>query len=588
MIYINNNLQKINNLSSIFENIFGTFYICQKLKEKNIEYSLYYNSYIFKTFLKNTPLAKYNIYIDDTLFDKNQTIYLLNPTIEEILKYIEEKNIIFDIFFNIYDFSFYKYIDELDIKKILYNTITESQQNIIKYKRLIYITNLENIDKIFEFKDSYIIYNHINDSDIISILTNKMSTLNGKIMQDYINKNKSKLSEKNIKILSVLNNIYEYYEKLFMILLFADEIIIDLNRFTIWLLKLRTKNTIIKSNLFKIDYECKFCTYLYPKNLNIEDTKSRIIYDASQLDGIGTIFYNLLMLMNDYRDNDIYLLEDFIPEHEKNITLKKIFPNLKFINKNKLHKFISINYVMSILTYINVHDIHKHGYDIIFTGTNFAFKPIDYKYIIKNHNNMISINSDIIKNIKSKYNNFFDNKDIKIAVHIRRGDYLKYLSANPDSFVCLLEDSYYIDSINKIINTINTINKPYHIYFFAEDNETIEHVKNKILLKIDQKIDSNKYTIIPLDVGINHIYLLSNCNYIIMSSSTFSLAGLIFNKLYNDNNDNDITIISPNHFTNPRSNRDRYYKQKTIGILDIIKTSTKKYDIINIKCASHI
>ena len=239
---------------------------------------------------------------------------------------------------------------------------------------------------------------------------------------------------------------------------------------------------------------------------------------------------------------------------------------------------------MSILTYINVHDIHKHGYDIIFTGTNFAFKPIDYEYIIKKYKNIIMINSDIIKNITSKYNDFFDNKDIKIAVHIRRGDYLKYLSANPDSFVCLLEDSYYIDSINKIINIIN---KPYHIYFFAEDNETIEHIKNKILLKLSSEIN-NKFTIIPLDVGINHIYLLSNCNYIIMSSSTFSLAGLIFNKLYFNDNDNDITIISPNHFTNPRSNRNRYYIRKTLGILDIIKTSTNKYNIIDITCASHI
>ena len=164
---------------------------------------------------------------------------------------------------------------------------------------------------------------------------------------------------------------------------------IDINRFTVWLLKLRNKNTIIKSNLFKIDYECKFCNYLYPKNLNTDNSKSRIILDASHLDGIGTIFYNLLMLMNDYRDNDIYLLEDFIPEHEKNITLKHIFPNLKFIDKNKLNKFISINYDMSILAYINVHDIHKKGYDIVFTGTNFAFRLIDYEYIIEKYNKYI-------------------------------------------------------------------------------------------------------------------------------------------------------------------------------------------------------
>ena len=52
MIYINNNLQKINNLTSIFENIFGSFYIYQKLKENNIECEIFYHSYIFKTFLK--------------------------------------------------------------------------------------------------------------------------------------------------------------------------------------------------------------------------------------------------------------------------------------------------------------------------------------------------------------------------------------------------------------------------------------------------------------------------------------------------------------------------------------------------------
>ena len=224
MIYINNNLQKLNNLTSIFENIFGTFYICQKLKEQNIEYELYYNSYIFKTFLKNTPIAKYNKYIDETLFDKNKIIYMLNPTYEQILQNIisnKDRDIIFDIFFNVYDFLFYKNIDELNINKILYNTINDSQKSITKYERLIYVTNLDNIDKIFDFNNSYIIYNHNNDSNIISILNNKMSTLNGKIVQEFINKNKTKLSEKNIKILSISNNIYEYYEKLFMILLFA-------------------------------------------------------------------------------------------------------------------------------------------------------------------------------------------------------------------------------------------------------------------------------------------------------------------------------------------------------------------------------
>ena len=523
MIYINNNLHKINNLTLFFENIFGSFYIYQKLKEKNIECNIFFNSYIFNTFFKNTSLVKYNFtQNNEQLFEKNKIIYLLNPSFDVILEYISKyhDNIIFDIFFNIYDFSFYKNIDELDIYKIIKNIRDTYINTNHKYNKLIYITNLDNIDKIFDFSDSYIVYNHKYDSNIVSILHNKMSTLNGEIICNFIDKNKTKLNEKNIKIINITNNIFEYYERLFIYLLCADTIMIDINRFTIWLLKCKKENIIIKSNIFKIDYECSFCKYLYPKQLNISKKSTRIIYDASRLDGIGTIFYNLLMLMNDYK-TDIYLLEDIIPEHEKNINIKYVFPNLKIIDKNTLREYISINYDMMILTYLNIHNIKKQGYDIIFTGINFAFKPIDFNTINKKE---ILINPQIINNIKIKYKYFFDNNNIKIAVHIRRGDYLKYISANPNSFVCLLDDTYYINSIKKIIDELDTTN--YTIYFFTEDDETVNYINDKLKKHIEN------YIILPHDIGINHIYIMSLCDYIIMSSSTFSLCAYIFNKLY--------------------------------------------------------
>ena len=67
--------------------------------------------------------------------------------------------------------------------------------------------------------EDYIIYNHKHDSNIISILHNKMSTLNGEIIQKFINENRQKLNVKNIKIINITQNIYEYYEQLFLYLL---------------------------------------------------------------------------------------------------------------------------------------------------------------------------------------------------------------------------------------------------------------------------------------------------------------------------------------------------------------------------------
>jgi hypothetical protein len=578
MIYINNNLSKINNLTLIFENIFGSFYIYEKLKQENIDCQLFFNSYIFNRFLKDISLSKYNIkydikYDNEILFKKNKVIYLLNPSLMDIKQHLNKNDIIFDIFFNVYDFSFYKNIDELDIQKILKNIKDNFLKKNKSIKKLIYITDLENIDKIFDFSDSNIIYNHKHDSNIISILHSKMSTLNGEIIQKFINENRQKLNERNIKIINITQNIYEYYEQIFLYLLTADSIMIDINRFTIWLLKCRNNNTIIKSNTFKIDYECTFCQYLYPKNLTISNRQTRIIYDVSRLDGIGTIFYNLLMLMNDYK-TDVYLLEDIVPEHEKNINIKYIFPNLNIINKNKLNEFISINYDMMILTYVNVHNIKKDGYDIIYTGTNFAFKPIDLNKINKNY---IKLNPIIIDNIKIKYNNFFNNNNIKIGIHVRRGDYLKYITANPNSFVCLLDNEYYINSIQKVLDKIKP-NK-YTIYFFAEDDETINYINDKLIKYIEN------YVILERDIGINHIYIMSLCDYIIMSSSTFSVGAYIFNKLYHNK---DMTIIAPSEFTNPLSNRHRYYINKTKGILDILKTNSGKSIIENIKCLTHI
>jgi hypothetical protein len=208
--------------------------------------------------------------------------------------------------------------------------------------------------------------------------------------------------------------------------------------FTYWILKIRNNNyNIIKTN---------FLTFKNNDNINI-------IFDPSKNDGLGTIYYNLLIIMNLYKNRTIYLLDNFIPFHDKTYTLKDMFPNIKFINKKSLYNFITIDQTVNIFKILPLIKINNPKCDIIYTGTNSHFININYKSL---NLKSLKLNSFVYDITKNNYKIFLSDDIIKIAVHIRRGDYLDLIINNTSSFVCINEDNYYI---NNIINLINKITK---------------------------------------------------------------------------------------------------------------------------------
>lgn len=110
-----------------------------------------------------------------------------------------------------------------------------------------------------------------------------------------------------------------------------------------------------------------------------------------------------------------------------------------------------------------------------------------------------------------------DSKDLKVAIHIRRGDYLRV-----PNFHTILQKDYY-EKGKEIIES--KIENPEYVYF-SEDTEWVKETF-KDTMKENDKIISGLS-------DIEEFQLMVNCNHFILANSTFGWWASWFSDIHND------------------------------------------------------
>ena len=189
----------------------------------------------------------------------------------------------------------------------------------------------------------------------------------------------------------------------------------------------------------------------------------------------------------------------------------------------------------------NVKTIDNQNHNTVYNEPKFSFDeiPNQDKLLIKgyfqseryflDYKNEIKNLFYISEEDKTIVNNFFNDNNIegkKTCVHIRRGDYLKYSSFHN---VCNLD--YYL----KAITTIGDGS-----FIFVSDD--INWVK--------ENFKSENYYFVDFNNELLDFTLMTMCNNVVISNSSFSWWGSYLN-----NNENK-TIISPYRWFGPKGPKD--------------------------------
>ena len=134
-----------------------------------------------------------------------------------------------------------------------------------------------------------------------------------------------------------------------------------------------------------------------------------------------------------------------------------------------------------------------------------------------------------------------------VAIHVRRGDYMKGVHFEMFGSVCTKE--YFEEAINKLNKEVENP----HFFVFSND---LKWVQENFKMDKCTLVDCNK-----AKDSWKDMYLISNCKHNINSNSTFSWWGAWFNK-----NENKIVIV-PKYFINNLDTKD-FYPEKWIKITD--------------------
>lgn len=220
------------------------------------------------------------------------------------------------------------------------------------------------------------------------------------------------------------------------------------------------------------------------------------------------------------------------------------FPQLqKLIHEKTLH-----NYSTHYEDYNKYNEIPYYDCNILLDGYY-----NNEKYFIENKNDIITL-----------YRNIFGLDDISIensiAIHIRRGDYLK----NQYMFN-ILDLDYYKKSL-KLLNLYNDIN---YINIITEDIDWA----NENMPKVDLLSEVYK-NINYINNGLyNDFKSISTCKYIVIANSTYSWWAAYLSKA--------VKIIYPLDWFNLENNKilQRYHVDKWIGISS--KSISENINFIN-------
>jgi hypothetical protein len=283
------------------------------------------------------------------------------------------------------------------------------------------------------------------------------------------------------------------------------------------------KNNLSKKNNLKLNSLSK---------KKSDDDKYKYIYLFNKY-GFGNKVFNLIYgiyLYKLYKGKCIinYIFQKSVHNKLTDPPLNTIFPNSnKFIKYSFMTDYeffelydklnIKLMYKKNSLKNINLipayDKLSKHN----FFNSCFNLIYDMYNIIKKEYNYVFNINKKLITDERI---NYIKSKEYAIF-HIRYGDKInlsiEYSNLNSFDTFLLYKPQYYIDMINKFIkkniliviitDSVNIVNK----FILCKD-----FINNKNIILFDSNY-------------INSFYLFYYAKYIIMSCSTFSMAGAYFN-----------------------------------------------------------
>jgi hypothetical protein len=189
----------------------------------------------------------------------------------------------------------------------------------------------------------------------------------------------------------------------------------------------------------------------------------------------------------------------------------------------------------------NINKIGNHHFKFIYDEPKFSFTEIPFKdemiirgyfqsdkYFLENKKEIIDL-FHIPEDSKTKVLNFFNQKKVSgttTCVHVRRGDYLKF-----NDFHSVCNQNYYNQAINLISDST-----------FILISDDMEWVK--------KNFNSENFIMFESNNEIDDFTLMTMCDNVIISNSSFSWWGSYLNKNKNKK------VIAPNRWFGPSGHKD--------------------------------
>ena len=307
---------------------------------------------------------------------------------------------------------------------------------------------------------------------------------------------------------------------------------------------------------FKIDIHGKKNSISYEKFRSIIKNQGNVNLFCHIEGGFGNklfiIFNTLSQCIKD--ENRIFF---FIEKNDNRYRNRKLISDYNIFNKLKKNVITQIpkNLELNLFRYTEYKYYDYHLFEHLSYRIGGYFQS--YKYFV-NYTEQIkgylNINYDLIKDIK--YNLQKLNKKT-IAIHYRLDDYL-YL----EHYHGITPQHYY----QKALSLFDLNN--YKIILFSDQ---IDEARKRINIYCQEYIEADKY----YQNEEQQFFLMSCCDVIIGTNSSFSLMSSYFNNIYNFNNDSK--YIFPSKWFN--------YNAHEYNINDLIPIDNKRYTLIeNYKC----
>ena len=244
-------------------------------------------------------------------------------------------------------------------------------------------------------------------------------------------------------------------------------------------------------------------------NLNNEnDIHYQIKYMESS-DGTYTKFPDVGNVLGVKETRPTTMPTDTTLSQETEIYTKGLRLKQNTINSSGLHNEVRPN--VSLFGYFQSFKYFEHNYNKITELINLK----NQKQEILNIFESIPNNSDFFKNT--------------ISLHFRLSDYVKY-----QNYFVLLDDNYYVDSLQTIIKNRNT---QFKVIYFCEEEDTdlvTTRIENIIKILNSRGIHNCVFYQYPSILeDWQQMLLMSLCEHNIIANSSFSWWGAYFNENQN-------------------------------------------------------